>query len=685
MRLKPLKLTPALLTVATLLLGAAVEWRQPGLLQRLEWITYDWRVRLAFQTQAPAATNLGAVFIDDDSLRTINERVQATWPWPRDLHALLVRDLTALGAHRIAFDILFAERQEDEADQAFARELKRAGNVLLAAFGETRGERWHALLPAELFRTNCLAVGHATSERDADGVLRRARPFKDDPQFGRIWHLGILLAAHELGLDLSRAVLKDHQLELTGTNRVRRTIPLDREGYLLIDWSLAWNDPRLTKAAFEDILAERRTEASPTGTPTRWSGKLVVVGSIGAGNNISDMGATPLAKESYLVAKHWNVANSLLTGRFIRPTSSGGSIALIVLLGMLSALLTWNTRAPLATLLVGLVAAGYLVIAAVLFVQQRLWVPVALPVLVGLVLNHVAGLTYRLVFEERERRRVRNIFSRLVSPEVVSELLSAENLHLGGARRRITVFFADVRGFTEMTDSGQARAEEFVRTQQLPPEAAEKFFDEHAAETLQTVNSYLAAIADQVKKHGGTLDKYIGDCVMAFWGAPAANEHHAAACVRAAIDAQRAVHDLNRARHAENQRRQAAQAERAAAGKPPLPLLPLLTVGTGINTGYAIVGLMGSDAHILNYTVFGREVNLASRLEGVSGRGRIIISETTYEDLRRDAPALAATCLPLAPVTVKGIQHPVRIYEVPWKEEPAPTTPPAPPSPPSAG
>jgi adenylate cyclase len=158
---------------------------------------------------------------------------------------------------------------------------------------------------------------------------------------------------------------------------------------------------------------------------------------------------------------------------------------------------------------------------------------------------------------------------------------------------------------------------------------------------------------------------------MAFWGAPTPNDRHAVTCVRAAIDAQRAIHGLNATRAAENQRIEAANRQREEEGRSRVPLLPLLSLGTGINTGLAAVGLMGSDAHILNYTVFGRDVNLASRLEAVSGRGRIIISEATFLHLQRDEPALAATCLPLPAVEVKGIRNAVRIYEVPWQPAPS--------------
>src|SRR5262249_14922411 len=102
--------------------------------------------------------------------------------------------------------------------------------------------------------------------------------------------------------------------------------------------------------------------------------------------------------------------------------------------------------------------------------------------------------------------------------------------------------------------------------------------------------------------------------------------------------------------------------------QPPLPLLTLLTLGSGINTGFVTVGLMGSDAHIVNYTVFGREVNLAARLEAFSGRGRIIIGESTFKELLRDDPLLAGTCKELPPATMKGIRMAVKIYEVPWAE-----------------
>jgi adenylate cyclase len=213
----------------------------------------------------------------------------------------------------------------------------------------------------------------------------------------------------------------------------------------------------------------------------------------------------------------------------------------------------------------------------------------------------------------------------------------------------------------------QESVTEFIRSHNIERASKEKLLEESARETLETVNDYLAVVAEAIKKHGGTLDKYIGDCVMAFWNAPVADDRHALNCVRAAIDAQRAIAELNQQRLAKNTEREFENSGRAAAGLPPKPMLAALQLGTGINTGHVTTGLMGSEKHGFNYTVFGREVNLASRLEGISGSGRIIISEATWNHLQRLAPDLAATCVELPPVTVKGIKNAVRIYEVPWK------------------
>ena len=494
-----------------------------------------------------------------------------------------------------------------------------------------------------------------------------------DKPFERIWDMGIVIAAQELKLDLDHAEmdLPHGFIRFHGVNGIERTIPVDAQGYFYIDWRITPTSTNLLRAPIESVLKEDllRLSGATNGLNDDFRGKLIVVGSAAQGNDLSDRGATPLENDTLLVSKHWNVANSVITGQFIRRTSLPVDFAIILFLGMMTALLTWQLRAVAASVSVALLMTTYFILTFIAFIHFRWWLPVVYPVGGAMLTLHGVLLVHLVVFEEQDKRRVKSIFSKLVSPNIVNELLDAKKLSLGGAHREVTIFFADVRGFTAFTDQAQEEVAKYIRDHEMDPVVAEKQLEESARETLETVNLYLATVAEAVKKHDGTLDKYIGDCVMAFWNAPSANEKHALACVQAAVDAQRAILELNRQRLAQNPAREMENQTRGAAGLPPKPLHVALQLGTGINTGPVTVGLMGSDQHGFNYTVFGREVNLASRLEGVSGSGRIIISDVTYYHLLRHAPEIAATCKELFPEKVKGFRDAVRIYEVPWQNK----------------
>lgn len=504
------------------------------------------------------------------------------------------------------------------------------------------------------------------------GVLPHPRAYTDV----RIWHMGIMLAAVQLGLNLDKAEVEPAQgkIILRGTNGVARTIPVDKDGNFYVDWRMTPNDKRLLRRPIEVLLlqAQQRLNGQTNDLSDAFRNKLVMVGSAVAGNGLTDRGATPLERDTLLVSTYWNVANSVIMGQFIRRMPMAGRLAMILVMGALTAFATLGLRSVIwGSAAIVLLILIYTAVAFFAFIHFHFWLPLFFPVIGAVLVQHLSLVTWRAVFEETEKKRVKSVFSKMVSPDVMSELLQAEKLSLGGARREVTVFFADVRGFTALTDEARERSAKFVQQRQLDATAAEAHSDESARETLNTINTYLALVADTVITGGGTLDKYIGDCVMAFWGAPVVNPKHATGCVRAAIAAQRGIFHINRERRAENERRSAENAVNAASGdtarfRQPLPIL---TLGCGINTGVVDVGLMGSEAHQYNYTVFGREVNLASRLEGVSGSARIIIGEATYRNLLRDDPALAKTCIELPPVKVKGIVDEVKIYEVPWQSK----------------
>ncbi len=748
MKFKRLKRTPLLIATSVLALVSGLCWLHVDFLKRLEWMTYDLRVRSAARFPAPMATNLAFVEMGESSIAAIKSGdlgYRFGLLWPRQIYGRVVHELAKQDTKVVGFDVLFGELRPDhppvlladgfhtiESDQFFADEIRCASNVVLASTPD--------LVLPPLFATNAFALGDIQTEKDADGILRRAKAFIDIrvwhplfrqaatnfdldlsaatfasnqiilPQINstnvvdvpvdadnnfkisdfagdnippgispkakafttkRIWHMGIVLAAKELNLDLSQSTvdLSEGKIVLHGANGLERTIPVDKQGFFLVDWRISPNDPRILRIPIENLLWQYnwRLEGKTNRLSDSLRGRIVVVGSSAQGNDLTDRGATPLERDTLLVSKHWNIANSIITGQFIRRSPMAETIVSIILLGLAAAFVTWQFRAIIASAAIFAMVFAYIGFSFYVFVEHHISLSLVLPVL-GVVMEHVSLVTYRVVFEEREQRRVKSVFSRIVSPEVVDELLGAEKLSLGGLRREMTVLFADVRGFTTFTDQTQEQVAEFVHANQLDTVEAEKCFDESARETLETVNHYLAAVADAVKKHGGTLDKYIGDCVMAFWNAPMEDDRHSLKCVKAAIDAQRAIYMLNQRRLAQNTEREVENITRAHEGLPPKPMLVALQLGTGINTGSVTVGLMGSNEHILNYTVFGREVNLASRLEGVSGSGRIIISETTFQHLLRDDPKLAATCVELPPVTVKGIRNAVRIYEVPWQQ-----------------
>jgi len=740
----PILIATAVIALVCLLQALPVVSPGFDLIPRLEWITYDMRMRLAANYSQRHATNLLAgVFITDQDLKDMSDGTygyREKFPWPTHYYGMAIRELTRQGAKVVGFDILFEllnpgakielpDGTESESDRFFAAELRRASNVVLAA--EAEGN----IFPADLFRTNSSALGNIYTQKDSDAVLRRVKAFTEyrvwhpiirrvargmnldlskaslepgrigfpissggrheillnpdgsikmeeitgqasgTPELPywnqRIWNLGVVLAARELNLDLDKAVVEPHQIILRGPGSLERRIPTDGQGFFYIDWSLKFQDPRIARQNITQLIRDdhwlhwrqqRETNAQPV-----VRGKLVVIGSTGTGGNIADLGATPLEKETPLVMKHLNVADSIIAGRFIRKSSYFAETLLIVLMGGISALLTLRLRALRSSLSVALAISLYAALAAFLFVQFRYWLPLVLPPFGAFFMTHVCMTTYRFRVEQKDKRRIRSIFSKIVSPKIVHELLKADDDSLIGARRRVTIYFADIRGFTRMTDEIQEQADEYIREHKLSPAMAEAYLDQQAGDLLATVSLYLSAIADTIKKHDGTLDKYIGDCVLAFWGAPIPNDRHALDCVRAAIDAQRAIYKLNLNRAAENQRRLRENMARAAAGQPPLAMLRLLSLGSGISTGMAMVGLMGSEEQS-NYSVLGREVNLASRLEGVSGKARIIISATTYQELQRLDPDLASRCIELPLQEVKGFREAVKIYEVQWQD-----------------
>jgi adenylate cyclase len=689
-KLLPLWITGAVVIAVCLLQGLLAQFPSLDFLGRAELFTFDLRARLALQAGPPVATNLAVIYIDTDSLDALNSKElgQFRWPWPRSVFGRLVKELNAEGAKVVGMDLFafgFDRFLKEDAveglssDEYFARQLAAAGNVVLATTADELASGPVSLNPVpDLFRTNAWAIGH-DGLRDLSemnrGLLRKVPAFVDDPTTGqRVWHMGIVMAAKALEMDLKQAVVERDRIVFPTQTDTPRVMPVDDRHEFYIDWTIG--PPGLQPNAG---LVEQRfvlpytagllREAGQPGS-TDLQGRVVLIGFAATGRKASDWGPTPVAQRTPLFLSHLNVANSMITGRFIQRASPAVERLLIAALAAVAALLGWRLRVGWGVAVFLAVAALYFVLAIRLYVAHRYWLPVAAPLGGALVMGYVCLMSYRVVVERSEQRLLRSAFEKMVSPNVFNLLLRNPALATGGTRREVSVYFADMRGFTRFVEERHAHSLARLREQRLAGAAANAVIDQEARDTLETVNLYLGKVADLVKAYDGTLDKYIGDCVMSFWGAPIANEHHALSCVQAAIAVHKAVHGFNQERLMENERLQRENIGRLASGQPAQEPWPILRVGSAINSGVVTVGFMGSPAHISNYTVFGREVNIASRLDDVVGPERIFVTEATCAAVRRDAPELAATFIKLGPMTLAGLPEPVPVYEVPWQSAP---------------
>ena len=688
-----------ILAVGALLFGV---WRwdqgnpnSPSLFQRIEWMSEDWRARVAFSWPAPnSASNLVAVAIGESDLEWMNRVIsrRPRWPFGHLYYGPFVNELKAQGVKAVAFDVFFALADDPFPVSApeltgttnrmsgsafFADRLRVTGNVILAA--ATDGLRTnHIRMPVAELATNAWATGHAVAHADRDGILRRVPVFRDDPSRGRVWCLGFVLAARHLGLDLQRAEIAPGRLVLRGERGVLREIPLTPRNEIYFDWIVHPSQPvdsqRIRKVHFQDVFASalKRGKDGMFPDDLALKDKLIVVGASGAGVNVNDRGPTALKEQETMYLGHVNVANSLITGRFVQRFAPGQELAIAFGLALVAMLAGWRMHTLWASLTVLLVAGAYVGFAVWLYVAHRYLLPLSLPVLGALFTTHLVMSIGRGV-EFSERRHLEQLLKKVVSPKIIDTLLQLDSPTPQTRRMEITVLFADLRGFTRFSEESQTQAEAAARALGLPPEQARAFADEAAREAMSSVNRYLAAVVDEIKASDGTLDKYMGDCVMAFWGAPVADTNHAALALRCAMASEQSLERLHREFAAENQRREQENQRRLAQQQPPMPLLPVLRLGIGLNSGLATVGFMGSENHLSSYTAFGHIVNVASRVEGLAGGGQIVATEHTVISAGRNHPDIVERCAELSPVLLKGISTPVKVFQIQWQETaPAP-------------
>jgi adenylate cyclase len=525
------------------------------------------------------------VAIDEDSFDELN----LTWPWPRALHAQLIDAISAARPAAIGLDIVFAEPSlHGEADDGvLAAAVARAGNVVLgAAFTDVRGlgfAKQDLNPPIRPVRDGAAGWGIVGFEIDPDAFIRRARlayPFQ-----GRsvdAFNLPLYRLAAAAGIPAA---------------------PLPAAAELIINFR---GGPRtFLRVPYSRVLSGELP-------PDTFAGKIVLVGATSP--VLHDVYPTPFAGQGTMpgVEIHANVLETLLRGIPVRVTPRAVIALLTVAAGALAAWTVAAVRWPAAAAAVVLGTGAIMaVLAHAAFLWGRWWIPVV-PALAGLVLAYSASTLESVIREQRQRRRL----SRFFSPAVVSEIVRDDEESLGTRRRRVTVLFSDIRGFTAMAE-------------RMEPER-----------TVRFLRAYLTVMTEVVFRNGGTVDKYIGDAIMALYNVPFDQPDHAARAVRTALEFQARLREVI-----------ASFDDRD---------LTELSCGVGINTGDAVVGTIGSEQR-LEYTAIGDTINIGARLESLTREHRvpILISESTCEEIRG-----AFEVRYLGEVPVRGKAAPVKIYAV---------------------
>jgi adenylate cyclase len=536
-------------------------------------------VRQQAQSLTPDA-DIIIVDINDTSLARMQDTA-GSWPWPRSVHGELVRGIAKQHPKAIVFDILFSESDEfrPESDREFNRSLQGLDNVYFPlSLLDSKPDGKDPTLAQISAKLGLLRTDHA----DDNARIAVLPPFAVDPEH---WRTGTINYIED-----SDGVGRRYQLYTDVHGWLFPSLParvVKDLGYAVPqqpDMILAW---RGKARAFKHIsyadLYEDFNREHPLRARDELTGKIVIIGTEATG--LHDARVTPMDSLHPAMEIMATAMDDLKNGRAMHKAEEGFAPGIaLLLLSLLSLAFLRGVQA----LKIGLGLAGVTLLAfagAYLAVAQLLLLPVLTPVLFA----WAAYFTFSLreyLRERKSREQAVQMFSRFVNPHVVQELLAHGGLSRAGESRQITILFSDIRGFTTLSEK---------RTPQ---------------QVVELLNRYFTLQVEVVFRHGGTLDKFIGDCIMALWGAPLDDPEHARHAVEAALEMaqvlQRFKHELGE-----------ADAD--------------FDVGIGIHTGPAVVGLIGSEQR-REFTAIGDTVNLGSRIEGLTkGVSRILVSRETME------------------------------------------------------
>ncbi len=548
----------------------------------------------------PTSGDIVIVAIDDASF----QGTKYEWPWPRTYLAQIVDEINKGGAKVVGVDIFLTEAGKDPGgDAALAQALSQSrSSVSDMEVLHPQPGMISLNLPVPPIRGSLKAIGITTIVQDSDAITRSIQAFDTDGN-QVYFNWAFQTAAQYLNVD-PPSISNTHDLTFNG-----KTVPL-HNGSLLVNFNgPAGTYP--TYSAYQVALGDVLTE-----NPNAFKNKIVLIGATTI--TLHDVYATPFSSQQptagvELVA---NAIDTLITGNYLTETPPWLDLLIILAMAFAAGFISRIQRPSLTLAVMAGAMILYAIITYLAFIAKGLYIPIVAPqimLFIGVTLPTLG----QSVTQELEKRRVRNLFSRFISPEMVDQLIATRDIYSLNKRANLSILFSDIRGFTTLSEK-------------MSPE-----------EVVSVLNPYLEAMTKVIEKNDGTVDKYEGDAIVAFFGEPVVHDDHALRAVRTAFEMRSALADLHKSWEQQGTPRH-------------------IEIGIGINSGEVFVGLLGS-AQRINYTIIGDNANLASRLQDLTKTYQwpILISESTYEQVKDEFETEFADS-----VIVKGRSEPVKVYKV---------------------
>jgi adenylate cyclase len=538
--------------------------------------------------ERPLHPDIVIIAIDDESIKQIGQ-----WPWKREIFAKALLKLEEYKPKAVGIDVVFPEESRfgKEDDQVLGQALKKLSYpfvlpVKAVSLFIDKDRAYTDSFSGQLKSFEEKAnIGHVNLILDADGVVRRFPIFIESKE-SKIFAFPYLLTK-KAGLK----ILNENDLK-----QIPRIVFSAKPG-------------TISRVPFYRLISGEISAS-------RLENKILLIGSTAV--DLHDEKPTPLSQGTQMqgVEIQANIVNMLVSGYQFKSLSSGFTCLWIFLAVLFSWLVFIIFKSFFKSLLTNIFLGGFWFISMLFMVEQGI-VPNLIHINAAWIFSTISLFGCRYFVSEKEKREIKKVFSHYVSKEVLEKILKdPKNISLGGEEKFITILFSDIRGFTSVSEK-------------LSPQ-----------KLVEMLNQYFSAMSGEILKHKGVLDKYIGDAIMAFWGAPVSDENQADNAVQAAIGMKEQLEGFNK--------------KQKEKGKPEI------NIGIGIYSGLAVVGNIGSEIRF-DYTAIGDSVNIASRIEGLTKtyKTKIIISESVKNRLKNSYPLEL-----LGSVEIRGRNEPVKIYKI---------------------